>query len=459
LTLDWSFPPDFAARMTALLGDESDAFLSALAAPEAGLRVNTLRIHPTRFEEISPFSLTPLPFPEGGYRVAEGERPGKHPYHAAGLYYLQDPGAMAVAAAAPPRPGERVLDLAAAPGGKATHLGALLGGEGILVANDLHPLRARELAGNLERMGVRNAIVTCESVARLAHRLGAWFDRVLLDAPCSGESMFSKSRAAREEWSDAAVLGCARRQGELLREAAGLVRPGGVLVYSTCTFSPAENEGALAELLRERPDFAIEPLDPIPGASPGRPDWLPGAPEGVEGAVRLWPHRYPGGGHFIACLRRGEGEEGSPAPSALPRPSAEARALLADFVSQRLHGGGPDLSRVRALGDELFELPKDAPDLAGLRVVRPGWWLGTLLKKRFEPAHALALGLTAGDGIDPVVLSPDDAATRAYLRGETVSAPGSPGWTLVTVDGYSLGWGKRVGSTVKNHYPRGLRWH
>ncbi|MBW3629115.1 MAG: RsmB/NOP family class I SAM-dependent RNA methyltransferase [Gemmatimonadetes bacterium] len=460
VTTDLGFPAEFIQRMTGLLGQEATGFLSALEWPAAGLRVNTLRLSPAQFEEISPFPVTPLAYPPGGYLLGDEGRPGKHPYHAAGLYYMQDPGAMTVAAALGPLPGERILDLAAAPGGKATHIAALLGGTGLLVANDMHPLRARELARNLERLGVRNAVVTCESAGRLADHFGAFFDRVLLDAPCSGESMFAKSEAARREWSGAAVLGCARRQVDLLAAAARLVRPGGLIVYSTCTFSPAENEGAAAAFVREHPGFEIAAMDAVAGAEGGRADWLsPGERvEGLERTLRLWPHRVPGAGHFIAGFRSTAG--GAPGEAREWNPSAPRNVvqLVADFTAKHLRGAPPLERRLEVVGDEVYGIPPGTPELKRLRVVRPGWWLGTLLKNRFEPAHAMALGLRGEDGEDPVVLAPDDPVTHAYLRGEAISVPGRAGWTLVTVDGFVLGWGKRVGDVVKNHYPKGLRW-
>lgn len=454
------FPEAFRARMTELLGAaEAAELFHALAEPATGLRVNSLRLGPGRFREIAPFALKPLSFPEEGFLVAREERPGRHPFHDAGLYYLQDPGAMVVGALVDPQPGERVLDLAAAPGGKATHLAARMQGQGVLVANDVSPARARELAGNLERCGVRNALVLAEAADRLAERFEGWFDRVLLDAPCSGESMFHKSEAARADWSPAAVLGCARRQGDLIQEAARMVRPGGLLVYSTCTFSPEENEGVVAAFLAVHPDFELAELSPVPGAGSGRTDWVDAgdAVPNLDRALRLWPQRSPGAGHFVAAFRRRDGDpppEADAQRSALSRDASERlRAFAEDSLAESLPHEG-----VHEWRSQLYLLPPDTPELEGLRVVRPGWWLGTLAKNRFEPSHALALGLDAGGARREVELAPDSPEAAAFLRGETLSRPGEPGWVLVTVEGFALGWGKRVGSTVKNHFPKGLRW-
>ena len=453
-----AFPPEFRARIAELLGPETDGFLEALGAPDVGLRVNTLRISAQGFREASPFELEPLPYPDAGFRVLAGPRPGRHPFHDAGLYYLQDPGAMVVGAVVDARPGERVLDLAAAPGGKATQLAAGMRGRGLLVANDVSPARARELANNLERCGVRNAVVLAESAERLRDRFGASFDRVLLDAPCSGESMFHKSEAARADWSPAAVQGCARRQEDLASTAADLVRPGGLLVYSTCTFAPEENEGVVAAFLRARPDFALAELPAVPGAEPGRADWLPdgAAPADLGRTMRLWPHRVPGAGHFVAGFRRVDGTDGEAPPEWVPLASPQSAELYEAFRRDALEEGAA-ASRLLEWGSELYRLPELAPDLRGLRVIRPGWWLGTPARGRFEPSHALALGLAGSDALRTLELGPESAAVESYLRGETLASAGGAGWVLVTVAGHALGWGKRVGATVKNHFPKGLR--
>jgi 16S rRNA C967 or C1407 C5-methylase (RsmB/RsmF family)/NOL1/NOP2/fmu family ribosome biogenesis protein len=448
-----AIPPAFVARMESLLGDESEAFFGALAHERGGLRVNTLRASPSVAARQIPFALSPLPGLEEGFTLNGAGRPGVHPYHHAGLFYLQDPSAMMVGRLMDPQPGEWVADLAAAPGGKSTHLIARMRDTGFLLANDPHPLRARELAGNLERWGARNVAVSVESVARLAERLGDVFDRVLLDAPCSGEAMFLKSAAAGEAWSAEAVAGCARRQEGLLSEAAGLVRPGGLLVYSTCTFSPEEDERVIGIFLRERPDFSVEAAPAVPGAAPGRPEWV--EPEfraqGLEQAVRLWPHRVPGAGHFVVLLRRqggGERHVGS-------RSAAGGDPLLERWLADHLPALTVEDVDVR--GDEIFAPPPHSPPLDGLRVLRPGLWLGSRRRDRFEPAHALAMALRPPEPGRSLDLVGEDPRVRAFLRGETLEAPGEPGWLVVRVDGYPLGWGKRVGATVKNHLPRGLR--
>jgi 16S rRNA C967 or C1407 C5-methylase (RsmB/RsmF family)/NOL1/NOP2/fmu family ribosome biogenesis protein len=450
-------PADFRRKMGALLGGESDAFFAALEVESSGLRVNTLRASPAEALERIPFALQPLPQLPEGFLLGPDVRAGRHPYHHAGLYYLQDPAAMLVGALVAPRPGERVADLSAAPGGKATHLAARMEDAGFLLANDPHPTRARELAGNLERCGVRSAAVTIESVERLAERLEGWFDRVLLDAPCSGEAMFHKSAAARQDWSESTVSGCARRQEELLGSAARLVRPGGLLAYSTCTFSPEEDERVIALFLRANPTFEVEAPPPVEGGADGRPDWVESGlsrPD-LSRTLRLWPHRVPGAGHYVALLRRtGESWPREHRAAAADRSSVAPDSLAASLID---HLPGARLQGVILRGSELFAVPADAPPLDGLRALRPGWWLGTQHGERFAPSHALAMAAREEEVRQVLDLELSDPRVAAYLRGETISSEGTAGWLVVRVEGLPLGWGKRVGSTVKNHLPKGLR--
>ena len=462
--------------MARLLGDEYGSFAASYEAPPGtGLRVNSTKISAEKFLKLSPYSLEPLSWAPGAFLLpgapegpdwgapgpANALGPGRHPHQAAGLYYLQDPSAMVVAEMLDPQPGERVLDLAAAPGGKATHIASLMRNEGLLVANEIHGQRVWDLAENLERWGTRNAVITQESPERLADRFADTFDRVLLDAPCSGEGMFRKSEAARREWSPELVQGCALRQSHILGHAARMVRPGGRLVYATCTFAPEENEGVIGRFLRSRPDFTLLEPERHPGFGPGRPDWAPADASATElrHAVRLWPHTGPGDGHFVAVLRRAadstERAAGRWRPERVSKPILH---LYRTFCEETLTCV-PGTENLALAGAYLYAVPPDAPDLAGLRFIHPGWWLGTIKKDRFEPSHALALGLSLADAKPDRVANLESGGQEvlAYLRGESLDLPGPAGWTLVAVDGYSLGWGKRVAGVVKSHYPKGLR--
>ncbi len=460
-------PQAFLDRMRCLLGDEYERFFASYTElPVPGLRVNTLKITPGKFQPLFPYRLSPIPWCLAGFTLPSDAQPGKHPFHAAGLYYLQDPSAMAPAELLAPRPGEWVLDLAAAPGGKATHLAALMANQGILVANEIHPRRAWELAENLERCGVINAAVLNENPHKLASHFGDRFDRVLVDAPCSGEGMFRKSQAAREEWSPELVQSCSIRQTAILEEAARLARPGGFLVYSTCTFAPEENELVVARFLDEHLDFSLVETGRFPGFAVGRPDWIgreTGENNPIKRTVRLWPHLGGPEGHFIAVMQRNgsareRGKEEDRRKRA-QRLSPEVKSAFGAFWRETISSDPPEEGLAQQ-GTYLYRLPADLPDLAGLKVIHPGWWLGAMKKNRFEPSHALAMTLNAEEAQRLVRLSEQEAL--GYLRGETLLCDGRDGWSLITVRGngmdFPLGWGKRTRGMVKNKYPKGLRW-
>ena len=459
--MSMQLPSLFLQRMQRLLGDEYADFVAAYDNPSrAGLRVNSLKISSEQFRALAPFDLQSIPGIANAFLIADDERPGKHPYHAAGLYYLQEPSAMVVAAMLAPQPGERVLDLSAAPGGKATHLAALMQNQGVLVANEIHPTRVWNLAENLERCGVRNVIVTNETPDRLAKVFPGFFDRVLVDAPCSGEGMFRKSEAARNEWSPALVEGCATRQTVILDHAARMVREGGWLAYSTCTFAPEENEGTIARFLSAHPEFELVELPHLEGFSTGRPDWIENNNLRLARAIRLFPHRGTWEGHFVTVMRRNETRPSrSPRPGRFEKIPARLAQLYQSFFREQLQIP-IDGERLALVGSHLYQIPNDAPNLDGLRVIHPGWWLGTIKNNRFEPAHALALGLNSQDARHVENFGADDVRVLEYLRGNVLRIDGdtSRGWVLMTVDGFPLGWGKRVQETIKNHYPRGLRW-
>lgn len=355
---------------------------------------------------------------------------------------------MAPAALLDAQPGELVLDLCAAPGGKATQLAGAMAGEGLLVCNEIHPKRAQILSSNIERMGICNALVLNEHPARFAARFAGYFDKILVDAPCSGEGMFRKDPVAVQEWTPQSPAVCAARQLEILHSAAKMLRTGGRLVYSTCTFSPEENEGTVSAFLRAHPEFEIEKVD-APWFSPGRCDWVTdGAPE-VERTFRLWPHRLHGEGHYAAVLRKTGAQ--TPADVAVSRGEkevAELRAFRSDAGVEIPEG------KLIFFGQSVYLAPQALPDLTGLRVLRAGLQLGQIKKDRFEPAHAWALWLL--DAGRTVELHETQAQTARYLAGETIAGD-AKGWALVRVDGYSLGWVKGSAGQLKNHYPKALR--
>ena len=426
-------PEAFLERIQCQLGEEYEAFLQSLERP----RAVALRFNPLKGEKPDlPFVGESVPWENQGYYYDPDSRPGLHVYHEAGVYYLQEASAMSAVALLDPKPYERVCDLCAAPGGKTTQIAGRMQGDGFLLCNEYSPKRAKILSRNIERLGVANALVTNETVENLAERLEGFFDRVLVDAPCSGEGMFRKEEAAVTDWSQETVEMCARRQADILDSAAKLLKSGGRLVYSTCTFAPEENELAVEAFLERHPEFTPEYVDA---------PWF--TPAGV-GMFRLWPHKLLGEGHFAAVLRKNAGKEEDVdllSGTKLPKEWTD----FAKELGIRLPDG-----KAVMFGQNLYWAPEDMPELKKLKVLRPGLELGEVKKGRFEPAHALALWLK--DCKNTESYAPDSAEMATYIHGDVVPS-NKKGWCLVKAGDYSIGWGKGDGRVLKNHYPKGLR--
>jgi 16S rRNA C967 or C1407 C5-methylase (RsmB/RsmF family)/NOL1/NOP2/fmu family ribosome biogenesis protein len=488
-------PEAFVARMRQLLGPEAPAFLDSYRRPaERAVRANPLKLDPAELAGLLGIDADPVPWCREACFLPEGVRVGGSLAHAAGLCYVQEPSALAVGEALDPRPGERVLDLAAAPGGKATLVAGRLDDRGVVVANEVQRGRVQALADNLDRWGSWRTVIAGENVARLADRLPGAFDRVLLDAPCSGEGLFRRNPAAAAQWRPGHVRGNAERQRGLLADAARLVRPGGVLVYSTCTFAPEENEHQVAGFLATHPGWQLADIPWRDGYTPARPDWAPDGPPELARAVRLWPHHLRGEGHFIAKLTGpGAAEAGAPASGApgagAPAPRARGNLAARDRAPRRgrvadrgdgrrrlstapaasLPAGPAGLDAWRGfaedalavgvpaavVGERAYSVPDEELAAAGVRLVRPGLLLGRARPGRFEPAHALAMA--AGPTVARRVRELDEDEAAGWVRGETLDAHGLAGWILVTWRGWPLGWGRGAGGVLKNHYPKGLR--
>ena len=426
-------PEGFLQRMQTQLKEEYPAFLESLERPRAvALRMNPLKGDAPRL----PFVLDNVPWEQNGYYYDPQARPGLHPYHEAGVYYLQEASAMAPVALLDPQPGERICDLCAAPGGKTTQIAGRMLGEGFLLCNEWSPKRAKILSRNIERMGVSNALVTNENVDVLASRFPGFFDRVLVDAPCSGEGMFRKEEAAVTDWSQETVEMCARRQAEILHHAARLVRPGGRLVYSTCTFAPEEDELAVSAFLESHPEFTPEKLE------------TPWFESGENGSHRMWPHKLLGEGHFAAVLRKTGGTAEEPSPISGEKVPAQWNTFAKELGIQLPAG------KAVFFGQTLYWAPEQLPDIRKLKVLRPGLELGVCKKDRFEPAHALALWLK--NCKNTLSFPPDSDEISRYIHGEVLPTQ-CKGWCLVQAGSYTLGWGKGDGQQLKNHYPKGLR--
>lgn len=431
------FPESYLERMRAMLGAEFDDYLASceLSAVK-GLRVNTLKARP---DWLPPYTLSPVPWAADGYYYPEEERPGKDALHEAGLYYIQEPSAMSAAELLSPAPHTRVLDLCAAPGGKTTHAACLMRDTGLLVANEIVSSRARILAENVRRMGLTHTVVTNMHPVELAKRWEGYFDAVIVDAPCSGEGMFRKNGDAGREWSAESVRACAERQSLILDSAARLVRGGGRIVYSTCTFSREENEDNAAAFLDRHSDFAL-----LPARAEGLRRGFD--PQGYT--ARVFPHLVRGEGHFAALFERTGGGVCRVRPES-PRADRKAVQVWRKWADEVGIDADGDLMQ---WGETLYRVP-ELPALDGIKTLLAGLELGQVRKDRFEPSHALALSALA-DTAPHIDLGGE--RVDAYLRGESFAADGT-GWTVVRIEGYSLGWVKISSGTAKNHYPKSLR--
>ena len=458
-----NLPIEFEKKMKAFLGNEWDDFLYSYDNNRfQALRFNTLKVQSPeeRMRILKVLGISPdkkVSWANEAYYFDENVRPGKHPYHEMGLYYIQEPSAMSAAALLAPKPGMRVLDLCAAPGGKSTQLATYLGDSGLLVSNEINTQRSRILSQNIERMGIKNAIVTNEDSFVLASHFPGFFNAIQVDAPCSGEGMFRKLPEAIEQWSMENVAICAARQKEILDNAAVMLKPGGTIVYSTCTFSKEENEDVIEYFLERHPDFTLEEME------------------------RFWPHKVDGEGHFVAKLvRRGCVDTDLKADrktkknknsknrknETKPALTKENMKLLSEFLDETI---SEDMaawiknSRLVMFGEQLYRLPDMEVDIKGLKVQRAGLHIGEFKKQRFEPSHSLALALKLSEAKNVVKLTWDDPQTTGFFNGQSVmlsdeqTAECKKGWALVCVDGYPAGWGKVNGAQVKNHYPKGLR--
>lgn len=476
-----NLPIEFEKKMKAFLGNEWDDFLYSYDNNRfQALRFNTLKVQSPeeRMRILKVLGISSdkrVSWANEAYYFDENVRPGKHPYHEMGLYYIQEPSAMSAAALLAPKPGMRVLDLCAAPGGKSTQLATYLGDRGLLVSNEINTQRSRILSQNIERMGIKNAIVTNEDSFVLASHFPGFFNAIQVDAPCSGEGMFRKLPEAIEQWSMENVAICAARQKEILDNAAVMLKPGGVIVYSTCTFSKEENEDVIEYFLERHPDFTLEEME------------------------RFWPHKVDGEGHFVAKLvRRGSVNElgadydvcedscnkvedtGLKADRKIkknknsknrknetkPALTKENMKLLTEFLDETISenmAAWIKNSRLVMFGEQLYRLPDMEVDIKGLKVQRAGLHIGEFKKQRFEPSHSLALALKLSEAKNVVKLTWDDPQTTGFFNGQSVmlsdeqTAECKKGWALVCVDGYPAGWGKVNGAQVKNHYPKGLR--
>lgn len=464
-----NLPIEFEEKMQDLLGGEYNDYLKCYEEPRHyGLRVNTSKISIDRFLEIAPWPLRPIPWIENGfYYDGEKYQPAKHPYYFAGLYYLQEPSAMTPANRLPIEAGDRVLDVCAAPGGKATELGAKLNGSGVLIANDLSNSRARGLLKNIELFGIGNVLVLSEEPGKLVNYFPEYFDKILIDAPCSGEGMFRKDRKMVKAWEEHGPEFFVKIQRSIITQAAQMLKPGGMLLYSTCTFSPEENEQTIEFLLQEYPQFKICDIKGYEGFSDGILKASLSGNEQLKKTIRIFPHKMEGEGHFIALLKKEEEavSENLKEKEKNNRNKNEKEKRLPDELTEFLKNVKRkfDSSRIDMRGENVYYMPEDLPKLNGVRFLRSGLLLGELKKRRFEPSQALAMNLKKEEYENVLDFSVDDERIIKYLKGETLEVEDlvsskEKGWYLVCVDGYPLGFGKLSGQMLKNKYLPGWRW-
>lgn len=439
-------PSKFIDEMKEMLGDEFDDFLASYDEDYyRGIRCNTLKITPSEFEKKVPFVSEKVDWVQNGYYTSEDEQPAKHPYYFAGLYYIQEPSAMMPASQLPVEPGDRVLDLCAAPGGKTTELGAKLKGEGVLVSNDISASRAKALVKNVELFGIKNAVVVSESPDKLAERLEGYFDKILVDAPCSGEGMFRKVHSIAKNWEQYGSQYYADIQRTVLPSAVKMLKPGGMMIYSTCTFSKLEDEDSISFILENNPDMEL-----------------------IE-SHKLFPHKIKGEGHFVALLHKKDTATALAVESSakdgkekgtINKYDTKVRSKYKKISDEAFDffesiGFKIDVSRLWVNEDRINMLPEDVPDLSRLRVLRTGLFLGEMKKGRFEPSQSLALALKAEEYPNVLDLKLDDDRVVRYLKCESIDVEDgevNDGYCLVAVDGYPLGWGKVDKGRFKNKY-------
>ena len=445
------FPELFEARMQSLLGAEYAEFLASYDRPRnVGLRVNPLKTEAV--PDLSRFGLTPVPWAKYGYYYDPNTRPGLSAYHEAGLYYLQEPSAMAPAGLLDVRPGMKVLDLCAAPGGKTTQLAAALKGEGLLICNEINPKRAKILARNIERLGIANALVLNEHPQKLEERFAGFFDRILVDAPCSGEGMFRKDDTAVSEWSVENVLHCAQRQKGILEQAAAALRPGGYIVYATCTFSPEENEMVVDDFLQKNPDFELIPVrDAVKNHTDDGISYDGCTCQTLHYARRFYPHKSRGEGQFMAVLR----DRRPCVPRSVPakKQTGKVDPVVVEFLNETLVDYDPEQLSVYN-GNPVYAAPAAVMDKKA--AFSCGVTIGEIRKNYVQPHHQffMAMGRQFKRKIE---LTPDSPELERYLHGEEIAVDCENGWAVVTTNGCTVGGVKVSNGRAKNHYPKGLR--
>ena len=433
-------------KMKELLGDEYDDYLNSFNEKRIhSLRVNNAKISNEEFERICPFKIKRIPWIENGYYFDESDRPSKHPYYYAGLYYLQEPSAMTPANVLPIEKGDIVLDACAAPGGKSLELASKLGDSGLLVSNDISVSRAYSLLKNLELGGHKNIYVMAEDISKLSKKFVKSFDKILIDAPCSGEGMFRKDPSIIKEWEDKGNEYYANLQKDIVKSAVSMLKDGGMMVYSTCTFDKSEDEDIVSYILSLDDDLKLERINEYEGFTRGID---------MDEAIRLYPHKLQGEGHFVALVKKDTPKTVTVKKKHVSKIDSKEAEEFIKLIKRDFDDGYFEI-----INNNLYFIPEYDFEKKGLRILRSGLLMGEIKKHSFEPSMALALNLKMNEFKNVINLSVDDKRVISYLKGETISVPETKdGWVLVCVDGYSLGFGKMQSGIMKNKYAKEWRY-
>ncbi len=450
----------FKSRMKAILGDEYDSFIFEIENRDAikGARVNETKISTDEFLKITKLDVTPISYTSDGFILNSGDGVGNTPEHHSGMIYIQDPGAMATANALDIKNGYRVLDMCAAPGGKSGQAASKIGDGGFLLSNEFVPKRAKIIVSNFERLGIKNAIVTSLDTSELPKLFSDFFDLVIADVPCSGEGMFRKSSEALDEWSEENVESSAKRQKEILKNAPSLVKRGGYLLYSTCTYSIEENEAVVDDFLKANPDFSlVDVLEELKQKTSDGIIFQGAYSNELNKCRRFYPHKSLGEGQFIALMQRASGSSNEKIlyKDTANAPSKEEALAIKKFFSENLI----EEPRGKAIkvGENLVFSSHGMP-IPPRSVFSAGVLLGTVEKGRLIPSHQF-FSAYGNLFIRRENLSAGDARIAKYLHGEEIDAKeiDTNGYCVVTYEGVSLGGGKASLGKIKNHYPKGLR--
>lgn len=439
-----NLPTEFIKRMKIQLGEEFESFIEAFsnACANSAIRINTCKENAYNLIQSEFGELESVQWCKNGFYADKSIITGKHPYHMAGLYYFQEASAMSVVEALPISEGDFVLDLCAAPGGKSTHAAEKLNGSGLLVSNEIIPKRAAILSENIERMGFSNVIVTNESPDMLCSKYPAFFDKIIVDAPCSGEGMFRKEPQAITEWSTEHTNSCAMRQRNIIDSALKMLRPGGYIIYSTCTFAPCENEENIEYILKTY--TYTELVDILPELCEGT----------IKKTRRIYPHKQKGEGHFTALIKSNLTSTKNTVQNQKSNVSKENMQLIERFFKDFMTIDIPN-GTLFSFGERIFCLPVGI-NIDKVKVLRAGLYLGDCKKGRFEPSHSLCLSQKKSAFKQIIDFEPASQELISYLKGNTIPCT-QTGWVCVCVSGNPIGWGKASAGVLKNHYPKGLR--